>query len=352
MTPKRICHFGIFDRDYIRNKVIALGFEAHGYEVVSVTVDPSIGSIKKFIELFRKYRALRDKNFKYVIVGYPGHTVVWLARFLFGKKIIFDAFLSLYDANVLDRRLYSLWSPRGIRDWLHDWSSCKLAHKVLLPEKVHVEFFSRTFGVAKEKCIQIYTGANDEIFRPLPNIQEREVFTVHFHGNFIPLQGVEYIVDAAYILKDHDITFQLIGSGGELFENIQGKVRDLGLKNIDMLGRKPLKEVVEWINRAHVCLGVFGSTEKTKRVISNKIYECIATNKPLITSRTPATEELFTDREHVLFTNVADGKDIAEKIIILKNDSALRERIAKGGHELFTHNLTPKRLVEKLLQEL
>lgn len=352
INNKKICHFGIFRPEYIRNKVIALGFEAHGFEVVTVTVDPAVGSFKKFWHLYRQYRALPDKDFAYVIVGYPGHTVVWLARLLFGRKIIFDAFLSLYDANVLDRKLYGSWSVRGLRDWFYDWYSCSLADKVLLPEMVHVQFFVDTLGINKKKFIQIYTGANDVVFQPKPEVTRAETFTVHFHGNFIPLQGVEYIVEAANLLKDEEVVFQLVGSGGALFESIQKRVAELNLTKVKLVGRKPLEEVVEWISRAHVCLGVFGDTGKTKRVISNKIYECIATGQPLITSRTPATEELFTDREQVLFANVADGRDLADKIMTLKSDLALREKIAAGGRQLFVSKLTPKKLVGKLLDEL
>ena len=349
---KRICYFGIFNPEYIRNKVLILGFEANGYEVVQLAVDPSVGRIKKFVELYRLYKKLEDKEFDYVVVGFPGPTVVPLARLLFGRKIIFDAFMSQYDSVIIDRKEVHSWGIKGIRHWLTDWLSCFLAYRVLLAEHSYIKYFVETFGFEK-KYIQVYTGANDEVFQPSPNATKDDVFTAHFHGNFIPLQGIEFIVDAANILRDENIKFQIIGgSGGEYYESIRKKIADLNLTNVDLIERKPLKEVLEWINRAHVCLGVFGDTPKTKRVISNKIYECIATGMPLITSRTPATNELFTDREHVLFADVADGKSIAERIMELKNDPVLQEHVAKGGYKLFSERLTPKRLVEGLLRKL
>lgn len=348
---KRVCFFGIFNPEYIRNKVLSIGFEENGFEVVLITANPAVGKIKKYRSLYKQYKALENKNFTYVIVAWPGWSIVWLARLLFGE-IIFDAFMSVYNSNVEDRKLYSKWHPLGIRDYIYDWYSCRLSKKVLLPEKVHVEYFKKTFNLSANKFIQIYTGANDKIFTPQMNVGKAEEFTVHFHGNFVPLHGVEYIIEAANILKDEPIYFQIIGSGGELYDSTKKKVADLGLVKVSMLGRKSLEEVPKYIARAHLCLGVFGSTNKTQLVISNKIYECIAVGMPVITSKTPATEELFIDRENILFVNAKDGKDLAEKIILLKNNPELGEKIARNGRELFVDFLTPKKLVAKLIGTL
>ena len=350
---KKILYFGIYNPSFIRNRVIISGFEENSYEVVHVRVDPTeFSGIRKYIELYKEGRKCNADDFEYIIVGFPGAPMVPLARFLFGRKVVFDAFLSLYDANVNDRKLYGLWSVKGLRDWLYDWLACKLATRILLPEKIHIDYFVKTFGIPHKKFIRVFTGANDKIFNPLPDVEKLPVFTVHFHGNFIPLQGVQYIIDAVHILRDEEIRFQLIGSGGALFQSIQEKVADLGLKNIDMVGRKPLEELPRYIARAHICLGVFGDSNKAKRVISNKVYEYIAMGAAVITARTPAMEELLTDREDVLFCNSSDGKDMAEKILILKKDKALREKIAKNAYKTFVERASPCKLVRQLLLDL
>ena len=347
---KKILYFGIYDPSFIRNHVIISGFEENGYEVVQVCVDPQeFSGIRKYIKLYRKGKKCNADDFECIIVGFPGAPMVPLARLLFGRKVIFDAFLSLYDANVNDRKLYGLWSVKGLRDWLYDWLACKLAARVLLPENIHINYFVKAFGIPHEKFIRVFTGANDKIFHPRPDVETLPTFTAHFHGNFIPLQGVQYIIDAAHILRDEEIRFQLIGSGGALFQSIQKKVADLGLKNIDIAGRKPLSEIPIYIARSHICLGVFGDSDKAKRVISNKVYEYIAMGAAVITARTPAMEELLTDRENVLFCNSSDGKDMAEKILILKKDKALREKIANGGYQTYKEQLTPHTIVSQLL---
>jgi hypothetical protein len=52
---KSICFFGIYDKNYSRNRVLARGFEAHGVHVIHASVDPrQFSSWKKYVELFKK----------------------------------------------------------------------------------------------------------------------------------------------------------------------------------------------------------------------------------------------------------------------------------------------------------
>jgi len=350
---KKVLYFGIYNPDFIRNKVIMLGFARNGYEVVECRVDPKkVPGLKKYIVLYQMGKRIDPCDFTYIIVGFPGALAVPLARILFGSRIIFDAFLSQFDTNVYDRKLYAAFSLRGIQDRLYDWLSCVLALRVLLPERAQIEYFVKTFHIDPRKFVRVFTGANDEIFRPLPSVQKESTFTVHFHGNFIPLQGVEYIVEAASILKGDNIHFQFVGAGGKMFEDTVRRIAAERLINVELLGRKPLEEIPSYIARAHICLGVFGSSDKAKRVISNKVYEYLACGAPVITARTRAMQELLTDREDVLFCNSSDGEDLAAKILQLKDDRVLRERIAHGGRKLFDEKLKPSTLVSSLISTL
>ena len=64
--------------------------------------------------------------------------------------------------------------------------------------------------------------------------------------------------------------------------------------------------------------------------------------KPIITGDTPAMREFLTDRESCLFCKMADGEDLAAKILELKNDRQLRDSIAKNAYQVYLNRLTPK----------
>lgn len=180
----------------------------------------------------------------------------------------------------------------------------------------------------------------------------KNVFRVYFHGNFIPLQGVEYIIRAAKILLSHkDVQIKIIGAGFG-YDRIRALADELGVNNVNFLGKIPLEQLPEHLLKADICLGIFGDTAKTQRVIPNKVYESIAMAKPVISADTPAMREIFADRENILFCRHADPQDLAAKILELKNDKELREKIAKGGRELFKLKASPKIIAKQLMDNL
>ena len=123
-----VCFFGIYDPSYSRNRVLVRGFEENGYKVFHCRVDPKKHKgILKFFLLVREYLSVRKNKIDVVIVAFPGHTVVWLSRILFDSHIIFDAFVSLYNSNVEDRKRYRAFSLHSLRDQFLDWYSMKIA---------------------------------------------------------------------------------------------------------------------------------------------------------------------------------------------------------------------------------
>ncbi|MEA3398216.1 MAG: glycosyltransferase [Patescibacteria group bacterium] len=177
-------------------------------------------------------------------------------------------------------------------------------------------------------------------------------FIVFFHGTFIPLQGVEYIVRTANILKGHsDILFRFVGKG-QTYNEVVEYVEKNRLSNVEFLGYVPVEDIPNYLQKADICLGIFGDVPKTKRVIPNKVYEGIAMNKPVLTADTPAIREVFKDRLNILLCKVADEKDLADKILELKEDRKLKNAISNNGYQFFIQHITSSVLVKKFLKDL
>lgn len=346
----KVCYFGIYNPKYSRNKVLIKGLEENGVEIIECQVDPK--KKFKYWKLFKKHRKVG--NYDFMIVGFPGHTVMPLAKLICRKPIIFDALVSLYDSNVFDRKNVSPHSLKALKYWLLDWFSCKLANVILLDTNEHINYFVKKYGINKEKFHCLYIGSDNEIMYPRPSNKNHSQFLVHFHGTYIPLQGIEYIIEAAKLLEAQNIKFNLIGRG-QTQQEIINLSKKLNTRNVNFIDFLPQEELVKYIAQADVCLGIFGQTPKAKRVIPNKVYEAIAMKKSLITADTPAVREIFKNREHCLLCNIADSKDLAEKILELKNNPELRNQLAENGYKLYKEKLTPRILGQELkniLEEL
>ena len=350
---KSICFFGIFDPGYARTKVLTEGFAQCGYEVVFCRVDPRAHSgWHKYVMLYTQGRRLRHQHFDYVMVCFPSRVLaVVIARLLFGRRILFDAFLSIYDSNVFDRALYPPHSLRAARDWLLDWSSCRLAWKILLDTNEHINYFVSTLGVPRAKCIRVWVGADEKVFYPRP-AQEPAIFTAHFHGTHTPLQGVSYIVEAVRLLAGESIHFRIVGTGQES-RRVREMARRWELANIEFVDNVPLTQLADYIDASHVCLGIFGDTLKTTRVIPNKVFECLATGKAIITADTPAVRELFGHSNlPLVLVPSADPVALAEALRTLASDPTRRAQLGHEAAAFFDAHLRAKTIVADLLKQL
>jgi glycosyltransferase involved in cell wall biosynthesis len=86
---------------------------------------------------------------------------------------------------------------------------------------------------------------------------------------------------------------------------------------------------------AGCALGVFGTSDKARRVIPNKAYQAIACGVPLVTADTPAARELFTDDVDALLVPPGDPAAVAGAVRQIASDQALARRLAGAGRETY-----------------
>jgi glycosyltransferase involved in cell wall biosynthesis len=173
---------------------------------------------------------------------------------------------------------------------------------------------------------------------------------VVFHGTFVPLQGVATIAEAADHLRDDGIRIRIIGDGQD-GDVLRERMRELDTTNVDWVGLLPLPEIPGEIARAAVCLGVFGTSDKAGRVVPNKVYECLAVGRPVITREGPAMSDMFAPGELVTVP-AGDPGALAAEIRRLVAQTDERERIAAAGRRAYADRFHERTLVALLGQHL
>lgn len=279
----------------------------------------------------------RKRDAQAIYIGWMGHPLVLLAKLISRKPIIFDAFISLYDSICLDRQTIRPSSIIGKGIYLLDRMSCRLSDRIILDTETHRQFFIEKFGINPDAVKVLYVCTDTAIFKPLSVKRKDEFkdkFIVGFHGSFIPLQGIEFILKAAKILSSHDdILIRLLGTGREM-GMAQALKKNLNLRNVEFIDTFiPIGELPEFIRENDVGLGIFGTAEKVQRVIPNKVFENAACGIATISANTPGIQELFTDGKDIILCRAGDPQDLADAILKLKQDPMLRNSIAKEGSE-------------------
>jgi len=353
-----VIFFGGYDPAYPRNAVLRRGLELNGVRVSECRVLPGRRFWLRYPALLRRWIGrpkAQPSSLAFLFVPEFAQKDVPLARLLArltSCRVVFDPLASRYETKILDWRRKpkgspSAWWNRAIDRWAFRFSDFLVADT-----QVHKDYYRREFGIDPLKIAVLPVGFDDRVFSmALRNVRPANQtaggsFTVLFFGSFLPLHGVDDVIEAARLVfeLDRSVSFRFIGSGQTL-GFARTRAAEYKLTNVDFEGWLSQTELAETVARtADICLGLFGRTEKAERVVPHKVFQAMALGKPVITARTPAIEEFFTDRENILLCRKEDPRSLVEAILELKRDPALRERIAQKGHEMVWQKYHPAAL--------
>ena len=374
-TPSlRVCYFGTYRSEYSRNRILMEGLRRNGVEVIEChatlwqgiedrveTVESGwkhprfwLRIIGVYIALLRRYWQIGGA-YDVLVVGYPGQLDVFLARllsWLHRKPLAWDIFMSIY-LIALERGLdaSSQWGVGLLRRL--EWLACRLPDQLIIDTAAYAAWFAETHGVPAARFHLIPTGADDRIFFPVPPSSNKSgKFTVLYYGTFIPNHGVRTIVEAAALLADDlSIRFELIGDGPDR-PAAMAFIRERNLTNVSFVDWLEPAELRQHIADADLCLGVFGVTPQSLMTVQNKIYECLAMGKPVVTGDGPAVAEQFVHGTHIYLVQRRDAQELADAMRRLLADSALRERLGDRGNVLFSQQFDTLHLGQRLLDGL
>jgi glycosyltransferase involved in cell wall biosynthesis len=332
----RVLYFGTYERDYPRNAQVISSLRGAG-----VTVDErhvpvwdgrrdnwsaGLGAAAKLVAA--ELRLLRPPpgEFDVLVVGYPGHFDLPAARLAArGRPVVFNPLVSLSDTFVADRGRFRPGSTAARALAAVDRHALRAATLVVADTRADAEHLGSLAGLPQERLEVAFVGAEDRLFTL--QWQPAEPFTVLFVGKLIPLHGLETILAAARAAPE--LAFRLVGSG-----QLEHLVRERP-PNVDWLPWVEYEQLPDELHRAGCALGIFGTSDKARRVIPNKAFQAIACGTPLVTADTPAARELLVDGESALLVPPGDAEALAAAIRRLAQDAELARRLSQGGRAAY-----------------
>jgi glycosyltransferase involved in cell wall biosynthesis len=367
----RVAYFGTYDPTYARNRVLIDGLRASGATVEefdaplpgslsAMRLATAAGAGRLACELARAHMRLmlqhrRELRVDAVVVGYPGHLVVpfaWAMARYRRALLVFDPLVSLYDTFAGDRGLMSPGSAAGRAARAADRIAFGLPAVILADTAAHAAYFRDELSVGGRKIEVIpvgalpVAGATGSARTP----RAGDPLVVLQYGKWSPLHGVETVLDAAAALADEPFRFVLAGEG-QLSAALRDSVAQRRLANVELTGQLSAESLRGRMLSADICLGVFGGSAKAGRVIPNKVYDALATGRPLVTRDSPAARELLTADETALLVPPEDGGALAAALRRLRDDGE-RARLGAAGLALYRARCTPEVIGARLLAAL
>ncbi len=278
-----------------------------------------------------------------------------LIRVLYRGPIVADAYFSLYDTMVHDKRRARPGSLTGRLCFWLDQFMLRHADICFTDTSQHVQYLRDHFDTPDADVRRLWISAESgPLVRSVAPPAPGEPFEVLFWGGFIPLQGVDTIIEAASLLVADKVRFTIYGSG-QTFEECVNLKQQLGASNVEFGGWQPFSQICHRASRSHVALGIFGTTGKAARVIPNKAYEALAMGLPLITRHSPACDELLCDGKTAMLVDAGNACQLADTILQARDDWQRTRRIGQRGQRLFQTTCSPQcvsRILARDLQSL
>ncbi|KKT40197.1 hypothetical protein A2W54_00820 [Candidatus Giovannonibacteria bacterium RIFCSPHIGHO2_02_43_13] len=267
--------------------------------------------------------------------------------YLLWKKLAGEKFI-IY---VIDMDLFSfLFLPmvgRPLFAEMHDKKPASFPSKILFNRakgiiainKIIKQEIADTFNVSADKIIVHPNGIDLNQFAIIASSEEaRKILNLPpdrrvalYSGRFYDWKGIEILLEAARLMRKEIFIYCVGGSDGDLKEII-GNDKAIP-PNLICVGKKDYKEMPLWLRSADtlIVLGTKRNDYSYFHTSPMKLMEYMASGRPIIASRTPANQEIVSEKE-TFFYLPDDAGDLARKITeALKNLVIAGEKVESAS---------------------
>jgi len=336
--------------------------KAHGYQIckmceefaglgaeVELWVPARDNQIKEdpltFYGLKNNFKIRIIKNFDFFIYyEYLGKLSFWLQSCSFALKLFFiraDKAAVIYTRNPEISWIFNLRGYRTVFE-AHNWPRKDLLFKFLA--KSSGKIITITSGL-REKFLKNNCRENNLLVAPDGvdlekfdiNIDKPEAKKklnlpldkkIALYSGSLYLydwKGVDVFLDAAKILAG-DCLAVLVGGNEAEVAKIKNEYQ---ADNLLLTGHQPRQLIPYYLKAADVLVMPNKSGDKMSEKYTSplKLFEYMASGRPLAASDLPSAREILNEK-NCLFFRPNDAKDLAEKIKSLLSDQALANKIA------------------------
>lgn len=274
-----------------------------------------------------------------------------------GARLIYDAMLSAYETQVEDRQYHLPGSKRATTCRWEDIYVGQSASLLIVDTAPHAEYLAEKFKCSQQKMEVIPVGSPlvDSLSISALNIKERLRTSKHgvnviYAGGYIPLHGVDLMIQAAIkvLATRNDVHFKFIGSGQDYAKAFAMANNTPGLTFVPPMNTD---DIIHEYNNSDIVFGIFGRSEKAKRVIPFKAYDALALGKPLIMQNSQCSRAYLRHEENAMLVE-RNCDAIAYAIARLATYPKLRSLIGSNARSLyeatFSSSVTNKRFISRI----
>lgn len=334
--------------DYVRSVTLARGLRDCGVFRDVVEVHNKSTGVWRYVEFLTQLVKTRFTiNPDVYVITFRGYEILPIVLlFAIGKKVVYDEMINpvewfVYehgkfgDRSLLAKILRSTYRFLG-----------KRADTIMTDTPSHAAYSAELMDLPLDKYVSVPVSTDETMFYPQKH-QPGDQFTVLYCGNMKPLYGIEYVLDAAVMLRDKkDIVFHIVG-GNIALEN---KVNNAKKRGAHILYESwvPYADFPAMFHASDLCLGgPFGKTVQSEFVVTGKTYQFLASGLPVMVGDNRESH-LFNDKVNALVVPETNAHAIKDAIEWAAAHPAKLAAIAQSGRELYEQSFSSSRVASDL----
>ena len=244
-----------------------------------------------------------------------------------------------------------IWEAHTLPDnknkYLKYWGKC---YKIIsISQSLKNELVE--LGIKENKIIVAHDGVDLNNFQKLKqklNLAENKK-VILYSGHLYDWKGAQVLADASEFLPD-DCVIVFIGGNDIDIKNFKNKNKILINKNkILVLGYKSPELIPKYLKSADVLiLPNSAKYEKSKWTSPMKLFEYMASDRPIIASDLPNIKEVLNENNAIFF-KPDNSQDLAKKIESVLNNKNLVDKISQQAYQ-DVKNYTWDKRAKKILE--
>ena len=211
--------------------------------------------------------------------------------------------------------------------------------------------------ISREEIAVIPNSSDTDLFRPdidSSAVRKKFGWTAKFvllhAGAMGVVNGLDFIIDAATRLKDHaDILFVLIGEGKQK-PDLQSRVKELGLTNVDILSAVPKDKLAKVVAAADVGLVIIGNYPIVEHNSANKFFDYLSAGIPVLLNYSGWQRKILQDDNAGFGCNLCDLNEFVDKVQYLSSHREELSQMGRNARQIAMEEFNRDKLAKKALE--
>jgi glycosyltransferase involved in cell wall biosynthesis len=215
------------------------------------------------------------------------------------------------------------------------------------------------FAPRADKVRLIFHGIDTDVFSPAVTpvplagfgVQEGDL-VVLASGRLTPRKGFLELVEAMVFVREQLPRVKVLIVGGltsaseQYAAQVRAKIQELGLQGtVLMVGERGTGEMPGFVAAADIV--VQPSHEEGLGLAAIEGMSCA---RPVVATRVTGLEEIIEPGHNGILCTLGDRRELAEALLMLARDAALRQRMGQAGRVLAVERYNIRRMIRETVQ--